>query len=64
MDSLAETAARIVDIESRQDEALRQLEALERRVAQTLAEHQGTVAAWQVRRPDSQVSPAAAAKAA
>lgn len=64
MDSLAETTARIVDIESRQDEALRQLEALERRVAQTLAEHQGTLAAWQASRPQSQSPLAPAAKAA
>lgn len=38
MDTLLETAARIVEIESRQDDALRQLAELERRVAQVLAE--------------------------
>ena len=38
MDTLLETAARILEIESRQDDALRQLAELERRVTQVLAE--------------------------
>jgi hypothetical protein len=38
MDTLLETAARISEIESRQDDALRQLAELERRIAQVLAE--------------------------
>jgi hypothetical protein len=39
MDSLSETAERILEIESRQDEALEQLAELERRIEQVLAEH-------------------------
>jgi hypothetical protein len=39
MESLAETAARILDIEARQDDALSQLAALERRIEQVLAQH-------------------------
>jgi hypothetical protein len=38
MDTLLETAARILEIESRQDDALRQLAELERQIAQLLAE--------------------------
>jgi hypothetical protein len=38
MDNLLEATARIVEIESRQDDVLRQLAELERRVAQVLAE--------------------------
>ena len=37
MDSFADTAARILEIEARQDEALQQLAELERRVEQVLA---------------------------
>jgi tetrahydromethanopterin S-methyltransferase subunit G len=39
MDSLAESTARLVDIEARQDELLRQLDELERRIEQVLAEY-------------------------
>ena len=38
MDNLLEATARIVEIESRQDDVLRQLAELERRVEQVLAE--------------------------
>ena len=39
MDSLSDSARRILEIEARQDEALKQLEALERQIEQVLAEH-------------------------
>ncbi len=39
MESFTETTARIVDIETRQDDVLRQLEILERRLEQVLAEY-------------------------
>jgi hypothetical protein len=39
MDALSETAIRLLDIEARQDDVLRQLEELERRIEQVLAEH-------------------------
>jgi hypothetical protein len=39
MDTLSDSAARVLDIEARQDDALRQVEELERRVEQVLAEH-------------------------
>ncbi len=39
MDSLSESTARLVDIEARQDEVLRQLDELERRIEQVLAEY-------------------------
>ena len=38
-DTIADTAARILELERQQDEALRQLEALEHRIEQVLAEH-------------------------
>jgi len=43
MDSLADTTARILDLEARQDEALRQLKALEQRLEQVLAEYSPAV---------------------
>jgi hypothetical protein len=39
MDSRSDSAARILEIEARQDDALGQLEALERRVEAVLAEY-------------------------
>jgi hypothetical protein len=39
MDSISDTTRRILEIEARQDEALRELEALERRLEQVLAEY-------------------------
>lgn len=39
MDSISDTTRRILDIEARQDEALRELGALERRLEQLLAEN-------------------------
>ncbi len=38
MESISDTTARIVDLEARQDAALRELEALEKRVEQVLNE--------------------------
>jgi hypothetical protein len=38
-DTIADTAARILELEKQQDDALRELEALERRIEQVLAEH-------------------------
>lgn len=38
MDSISDTTRRILEIEARQDEALRELDALERRLEQVLAE--------------------------
>jgi hypothetical protein len=42
MDTLTETSARILEIESRQDDALRQLAELERQIEQVLAACGGT----------------------
>ena len=39
MDSFSDTTRRILEIEARQDDALRELEALERRLEQVLAEY-------------------------
>jgi hypothetical protein len=39
MDSISDTTRRILEIEARQDDALRELEALERRLEQVLAEY-------------------------
>ena len=39
MDRLSEAAARILDLEARQDDVLRQLEELERQVEAVLAQH-------------------------
>jgi hypothetical protein len=39
MDSINDTTRRILEIEARQDEALRELGALERRLGQVLAEY-------------------------
>jgi predicted Zn-dependent peptidase len=44
MDSLSDSAARILEIESRQDEALRELETLELRIEQVLAEQLAAMA--------------------
>lgn len=45
MDSLSDSASRILEIEARQDDALRQLEALESRIEQVLAEQLSLLAA-------------------
>ena len=39
MDSITDTTRRILEIEARQDEALRELDALERRLQEILAEY-------------------------
>jgi hypothetical protein len=39
MDSISDTTRRILEIEARQDEALRELDLLERRLEQVLAEY-------------------------
>jgi hypothetical protein len=39
MDSISAAARRVLDIEARQDEALRQLDLLERELERVLAEH-------------------------
>jgi hypothetical protein len=64
MDSRSDSAARILEIEARQDDALGQLEALERRVEAVLAEYVAIVAKVPSRRESTarqrtELSPAA-----
>ena len=56
MDALSDSTARVLDIEARQDDVLRQLEELERRLDQILAEYSPA--------PSSSAQPSAAPSSA